>query len=133
MRTVLLMIAAAVAVMAALAIFAGLAVGWAVAGAGALALAAFAANAQTGARISSQPAAEAPPSPEIAQRETLRLIADALPDPVLLLDKAGNVIAANQPARLVFERIDLEAHISSVIRTRASSKPLITPLSPAKA
>lgn len=108
--------------MAVLVGFAGLAAGWAVAGWCVVALVALAANwpmssARPGRGTEeSSLSLEPVPSAENGHMDSLRVIAGALPDPVLLLDDDGNVIVVNQPARDVFEHIGLGGHVSSVIR-----------------
>jgi two-component system phosphate regulon sensor histidine kinase PhoR len=45
------------------------------------------------------------------------VMAEALPDPVILLDQAGQVLFCNAPARGLFASLREGSHISSVIRT----------------
>jgi two-component system, OmpR family, phosphate regulon sensor histidine kinase PhoR len=47
----------------------------------------------------------------------MHVMAEALPDPVLLLDQAGQVLFCNAPARGLFASLREGSHISSVIRT----------------
>ncbi len=47
----------------------------------------------------------------------MNVMAEALPDPVILLDQAGQVLFCNAPARGLFASLRHGSHISSVIRT----------------
>jgi len=47
----------------------------------------------------------------------MHLMADALPDPVIVLNPAGHVLFCNAPARGLFTSLREGSHISSVIRT----------------
>ena len=47
----------------------------------------------------------------------MHLMADALPDPVIVLNSAGHVLFCNAPARGLFASLREGSHISSVIRT----------------
>ena len=47
----------------------------------------------------------------------MRVIAEALPDPAILLNTAGQVLYCNAPARGLFASLREGSHISSVIRT----------------
>jgi two-component system phosphate regulon sensor histidine kinase PhoR len=47
----------------------------------------------------------------------MHLMADALPDPVIVLNPAGHVLFCNAPARGLFASLRQGNHISSVIRT----------------
>ena len=47
----------------------------------------------------------------------MRVIAEALPDPTILLNAAGQVLYCNAPARGLFASLREGSHISSVIRT----------------
>ena len=47
----------------------------------------------------------------------VRVIAEALPDPAILLNSAGQVLYGNAPARGLFALLREGSHISSVIRT----------------
>jgi two-component system, OmpR family, phosphate regulon sensor histidine kinase PhoR len=47
----------------------------------------------------------------------MHVMAEALPDPVILLNPAGHVLFCNAPARGLFASLREESHISSVIRT----------------
>jgi two-component system phosphate regulon sensor histidine kinase PhoR len=57
--------------------------------------------------------------PASSQRQTsaMYVMADALPDPAILLDQAGQVLFCNAPARGLFASLREGSHISSVIRT----------------
>ncbi|ODS04025.1 hypothetical protein AUC71_06370 [Methyloceanibacter marginalis] len=54
-------------------------------------------------------------------------MAEALPDPVILLDRTGQVLSCNAPARGLFASLREGSHISSVIRRRSSSTPSAPP------
>ena len=58
------------------------------------------------------------PSP-VTSRTTsaMHVMAEALPDPVILLNRAGQVLSCNAPARGLFASLREGSHISSVIRT----------------
>ena len=47
----------------------------------------------------------------------MNVMAEALPDPVILLDQSGQVLFCNAPARGLFASLRHGSHISSVIRT----------------
>ncbi|MGH6735136.1 MAG: ATP-binding protein [Methyloceanibacter sp.] len=47
----------------------------------------------------------------------MHVMAEALPDPVILLNRAGQVLSCNGPARGLFATLREGSHISSVIRT----------------
>ena len=47
----------------------------------------------------------------------MRVMAEALPDPAILLNSAGQVLYSNAPARGLFASLREGSHISSVIRT----------------
>jgi two-component system, OmpR family, phosphate regulon sensor histidine kinase PhoR len=57
--------------------------------------------------------------PAAAARSTssMQVMAEALPDPVILLNRAGQVLFCNAPARGLFASLREGSHISSVIRT----------------
>ncbi len=58
------------------------------------------------------------PSPAKARtRSPMQIMADALPDPAILLDRSGQVLSCNAPARGIFSSLREGSHISSVIRT----------------
>lgn len=113
----MLIIGSAIVVMAAMVIFAELPVAWAVAGSGVMALVVIAVNAMKTPGAPADPAPVPPAVSEPGRLDTMRMISEALPDPVILLDAQSRVLTANEPARSVFERIDLDDHISSVIRS----------------
>ena len=48
---------------------------------------------------------------------SMQVMADALPDPVMLLNESGQVMFLNAPARGLFAALREGSHISSVIRT----------------
>jgi len=61
---------------------------------------------------------ETGPSPSlIRQRSAMHVMAEALPDPVILLSRSGQVLSCNAPARGLFASLREGSHISSVIRT----------------
>ena len=47
----------------------------------------------------------------------MELMAEALPDPTILLNATGQVLFCNAPAKRLFETLREGSHISSVIRT----------------
>lgn len=51
------------------------------------------------------------------KRPPMHIMADALPDPVILLSRTGQVLSCNAPARDIFASLREGSHISSVIRT----------------
>jgi two-component system, OmpR family, phosphate regulon sensor histidine kinase PhoR len=51
------------------------------------------------------------------QTSAMYVMAEALPDPAILLDRAGQVLFFNAPARGLFASLREGSHISSVIRT----------------
>ncbi len=58
------------------------------------------------------------PSPAARRmRSPMHIMADALPDPVILLNRTGQVLSCNAPARGIFASLRDGSHISSVIRT----------------
>jgi len=58
------------------------------------------------------------PSPALARASSpMHVMAEALPDPVILLNRAGQVLSYNAPARGLFASLREGSHISSVIRT----------------
>ncbi|MHA1134578.1 MAG: ATP-binding protein [Alphaproteobacteria bacterium] len=59
-----------------------------------------------------------PPSPSLTRLNSpMHVMSEALPDPVILLDRAGQVLSCNAPARGLFTSLREGIHISSVIRT----------------
>lgn len=50
-------------------------------------------------------------------RSSVDTMADALPDPAILLNRSGQVLSCNAPARGIFSSLREGSHISSVIRT----------------
>jgi len=59
------------------------------------------------------------PYPAAASREAsaMQVMAEALPDPVILLNASGQVLSCNAPARSLFASLREGNHISSAIRT----------------
>jgi two-component system, OmpR family, phosphate regulon sensor histidine kinase PhoR len=53
----------------------------------------------------------------VRSASAMHVMAQALPDPVILLDRAGQVLSLNGPARGLFAALREGSHISSVIRT----------------
>jgi two-component system phosphate regulon sensor histidine kinase PhoR len=71
-------------------------------------------------RHDAEPAQESELQPPAASGRTaaaMHMMADALPDPVILLNRAGQVLFCNAPARGLFVSLRQGSHISSVIRT----------------
>jgi len=63
------------------------------------------------------PGALARPAATARTASAMHVMADALPDPVILLNPAGHVLFCNSPARGLFVSLREGSHISSVIRT----------------
>src|SRR3990170_3386808 len=57
------------------------------------------------------------PSAVARTASAMHVMADALPDPVIVLNPAGHVLFCNAPARGLFASLREGSHISSVIRT----------------
>ncbi|HEU4476265.1 MAG TPA: histidine kinase dimerization/phospho-acceptor domain-containing protein, partial [Methyloceanibacter sp.] len=57
------------------------------------------------------------PSTSTRTTSAMHLMAETLPDPVILLNAAGHVLFCNAPARGLFGTLREGSHISSVIRT----------------
>ena len=55
--------------------------------------------------------------PPAGRKAAMHVMAEALPDPVILLNPAGHVLFCNAPARGLFASLRQGSHISSVIRT----------------
>jgi len=53
----------------------------------------------------------------VRSTSAMHVMAEALPDPVILLNRAGQVLSLNGPARGLFASLREGSHISSVIRT----------------
>jgi two-component system, OmpR family, phosphate regulon sensor histidine kinase PhoR len=70
-------------------------------------------------RHDAEPAQEADAKRPASSGRTaaMNVMAEALPDPVILLDHAGQVLFCNAPARGLFASLRHGSHISSVIRT----------------
>ena len=58
-----------------------------------------------------------PASTSMPAVSAMRLLSEALPDPVILLGPGGHVLFCNTPARGLFASLREASHISSVIRT----------------
>ena len=58
-----------------------------------------------------------PSDPAHRMRSPMHVLADALPDPAILLSRTGQVLSCNAPARGIFASLREGSHISSVIRT----------------
>ena len=88
-----------------------------------LALAAFAAFVGAVALLPRQDAdpaldREFQPPPSVTRTSSpMHVMAEALPDPVILLNRAGQVLSCNEPARRLFTSLREGSKISSVIRT----------------
>lgn len=63
------------------------------------------------------PSALGPASPSVPAVAAMRVLAEALPDPVILLSPGGHVLFCNAQARSLFASLREGSHISSVIRT----------------
>lgn len=115
LRAVLWLIVAVGVIMASLVLIAGLAKAFALIGFVSFVVSVVllprpdAEQAQTGAL--ERPAAAA------RTASAMHLMADALPDPVIVLNPAGHVLFCNAPARGLFAFLREGNHISSVIRT----------------
>jgi len=57
------------------------------------------------------------PSAAARTASATHVMADALPDPVIVLNPAGHVLFCNAPARALFTSLRAGSHISSAIRT----------------
>ena len=57
------------------------------------------------------------PSTVMRSASAMHVMAEALPDPVIVLNPAGHVLFCNAPARGLFRSLREGSHISSVIRT----------------
>ena len=71
-------------------------------------------------RHEAEPAQESELQPAATPGRTaaaMHVMAEALPDPVILLNPAGQVLFCNAPARGLFASLRQGSHISSVIRT----------------
>ena len=51
------------------------------------------------------------------QASAMHVMAEALPDPILLLNASGQIVSSNAPARRLFGSLREGSHISSAIRT----------------
>ena len=108
--------------MTALVVFASLPVGWAAGGIAVIAIAVVTGAGTGAAAQAAQPedgpatAAEPPPAVRDSQLDMLPAVAEAVPEPFLLLDGAGEIVHSNAPARAVFATVEPGRHISAVIR-----------------
>ena len=108
-------LAAVAAVFLVLVLLAGLSWPWALAGLTAVVVALLAFRRD--APPDRKPRTEAVTGLEsIAPEKILSTMIEALPDPVMVLDRNSSILKANAPARAVFERIRLRQHMSTVIR-----------------
>lgn len=57
------------------------------------------------------------PVAPVRSTSAMHVLADALPDPVILLNRSGRVLFCNAPARALFTSLRKGIHISSAIRT----------------
>jgi two-component system phosphate regulon sensor histidine kinase PhoR len=57
------------------------------------------------------------PASVVRSASAMHVMAEALPDPVILLDRSGQVLSCNAPARGLFASLREGNHISSAIRT----------------
>jgi two-component system phosphate regulon sensor histidine kinase PhoR len=57
------------------------------------------------------------PTPPVRSASAMHVMAEMLPDPVIVLNSAGHVLFCNAPARGLFASLREGSHISSVIRT----------------
>jgi two-component system, OmpR family, phosphate regulon sensor histidine kinase PhoR len=57
------------------------------------------------------------PASVVRSTSAMHVMAEALPDPVILLDRSGQVLSCNAPARGLFASLREGNHISSAIRT----------------
>ncbi len=120
----ILVIGAAILVMAVLVALTPLSIGWAVGAAAIIAMAELIGSRVDAAKQPADPRdqvrneqAEPPPveGPD-NQLDMLAAVAEAMPEPFLLLDGAGDIVHSNAPARAVFETVEQGRHISAVIR-----------------
>ena len=115
LRADLWLIVAVAVIMASLVLIAGLSKTFAVIG-----LASFVASVMLLPRPDGEQALDAAgnlPATSVRQSSAMYVMAEALPDPAILLDRAGQVLFCNAPARGLFASLREGSHISSVIRT----------------
>jgi len=115
LRAALWLIVAVAVIMASLVLIAGLSKTFAVIG-----LASFVASVMLLPRPDGEQALDAAgnlPATSVRQSSAMYVMAEALPDPAILLDRAGQVLFCNAPARGLFASLREGSHISSVIRT----------------
>lgn len=111
--TSLWQIVAVAVIMVSLVLIAGLSKAFALIG-----FASFVASVLLLPRHDAEPVQEGEVQPPAAGRKAaMHVMADALPDPVILLNPAGHVLFCNAPARGLFASLRQGSHISSVIRT----------------
>lgn len=111
--TSLWQIVAVAVIMVSLVLIAGLSKAFALIG-----FASFVASVLLLPRHDAEPVQEGEVQPPAAGRKAaMHVMADALPDPVILLNPAGQVLFCNAPARGLFASLRQGSHISSVIRT----------------
>jgi two-component system phosphate regulon sensor histidine kinase PhoR len=115
LRAALWLIVAVAVIMASLVLIAGLSKTFALIG-----LASFMASVVLLPRPDGEQALAAAgnlPAASLRQSSAMHVMAEALPDPAMLLDRAGQVLFCNAPARGLFASLREGSHISSVIRT----------------
>jgi two-component system phosphate regulon sensor histidine kinase PhoR len=113
LRAALWLIVAVAVIMASLVLIAGLSKTFALIG-----LASFVASVVLLPRPDEEQAlAAAGDLTSLRQNSAMYVMAEALPDPAILLDRAGRVLFCNAPARGLFASLREGNHISSVIRT----------------
>ena len=111
--TSLWQIVAVAVIMVSLVLIAGLSKAFALIG-----FASFVASVLLLPRHDAEPVQEGEVQPPAAGgKAAMHVMADALPDPVILLNPAGHVLFCNAPARGLFASLRQGSHISSVIRT----------------
>ena len=113
--TSLWQIVAVAVIMVSLVLIAGLSKAFALIG-----FASFVASVLLLPRHDAEPAQEGEVQPAARRDGTaaaMHVMAEALPDPVILLNPAGQVLFCNAPARGLFASLRQGSHISSVIRT----------------
>lgn len=120
----ILVIGAATLAMAAVVAFTPLAIGWAAAVIAVIVAAELIGSrlgiADQGAEPDEQSVSEPAESPleqdPDSRLDMLAAVAEAMPEPFLLLDSAGDIVHSNAPARAVFETVEPGRHVSAVIR-----------------
>ncbi len=118
----ILIVGVAALTMMALVAFASLPIGWAVGGIAAISIAVVIGSGlgtvteAADSRDEPEPTAERASAVPDSQLDMLSAVAEAMPEPFLLLDGAGDIVHSNAPARAVFETVEPGRHISAVIR-----------------